>query len=411
MRTTRALLAAAAAAALMLAACTTDEPADTAAPDESAAAEDPGAEGEEEPEQETADGEFFVRADFERQLAQRDVEPEGDPATPWLQAIEPEYVDTAEFAQDGNTLCFSNASVSNPWRVTGWITMQQQVEVLQQQGLIGEFRVSDAADDDNQQISDIQAFIDAGDCNAIIISPSTTATLTPAVEAACASGVPVIVFDRGVNTDCMVTFIHPIGGYAYGADAAEFLVENLEPGSTVLALRILPGVDVLENRWAAAQEIFADSELEVLGDEFTGGDGAEIKNIVTQYLQRGEVDGIWMDAGDGAVAAIEAFEDTGNDYPVMAGEDELSFMRKWQETGMTAIAPVYSNFQWRTPILAATMIWAGEQVPSEWVLPQDPITEADRDDFLERNADMPSLHYAKFGGEDLPGFPAAWQDR
>ncbi|WP_053205745.1 substrate-binding domain-containing protein [Jiangella muralis] len=409
MRTTRALLAAAAAAALMLAACTTDEPSDTAAPDETAAAsEDPGAGGEDE---ETTDGEFFVRADYDRQLAQRDIAPEGDPATPWLQAIEPEYVDTAQYAQDGNTLCFSNASVSNPWRVTGWITMQQQVEVLQQQGLIGEFRVSDAADDDNKQISDIQAFIDAGDCNAIIISPSTTATLTPAVEAACASGVPVIVFDRGVNSDCMVTFIHPIGGYAYGADGAEFLVENLEPGSTVLPLRILPGVDVLENRWAAAQEIFADSELEILGDEFTGGDGAEIKNLVTQALQRGEVDGIWMDAGDGAVAAVEAFEDTGNDYPVMVGEDELSFLRKWQETGMTAVAPVYSNFQWRTPILAATMIWAGEQVPVEWVLPQDEITEDDRDEFLDRNADMPSLHYAKFGGEDLPGFPAAWQDR
>src|SRR5690606_23341606 len=132
-----------------------------------------------------------------------------------------------------------------------WITMQQQVQVYKDSGDIGEFRVSDAGDDDNKQISDIQAFVDAGDCNAIIISPSTTATLTPAVEAACESGVPVIVFDRGVNTDCMVTFIHPIGGYAYGADGAEFLVENLEPGSTVLALRILPGVDVLEHRWAA----------------------------------------------------------------------------------------------------------------------------------------------------------------
>jgi ribose transport system substrate-binding protein len=219
------------------------------------------------------------------------------------------------------------------------------------------------------------------------------------------------VFDRGVNTDCMVTFIHPIGGYAYGADGAEFLVENLDPGSTVLALRILPGVDVLENRWAAAQEIFADSELEILGDEFTEGDGANIKDIVTQYLEQGDVDGIWMDAGDGAVSALEAFEDAGVDYPVFVGEDELSFLRKWDETGITAIAPVYSNFQWRTPILAAQSIWAGEPVPSEWVLPQAPITEDDLGDYLERNEDMPSLHYAKFGGEDLPGFPEAWQDR
>ncbi|PRY01717.1 substrate-binding domain-containing protein [Allonocardiopsis opalescens] len=403
MRSARTPLAAAAglaAAALMLAACTTDAPTDTidASPEESAAA---------------SEGDWFDQAEYDRQLAQRDIEPEGPADQPWLQAIEPEWVDTEEYAVEGgdHTVCFSNASVSNPWRVTGFITMQQQVAVYEESGDIGEFRVSDAGDDDNQQISDIQAFVESGDCAAIIISPSTTATLTPAVEAACDSGVPVIVFDRGVNTDCAVTFIHPIGGYAYGADAAEFLVDNLEPGSTVLALRILPGVDVLEHRWAAAQQIFGASELEVLGFEFTGGDAAQIRDTVEQYLQRGEVDGIWMDAGDGAVAAVEAFEDTGNPYPVFAGEDELGFLRKWEETGMTAIAPVYSNFQWRTPIVAAMRILDGEQVPSEWVLPQEPVTEETLPDYLERNADMPSLHYAQFGGEDLPGYPEAWQDR
>ena len=117
------------------------------------------------------------------------------------------------------------------------------------------------------------------------------------------------------------------------------------------------------------------------------------------------------DAGDGAVAAVEAFEDAGQDYPVMVGEDEMSFLRKWEETGMTAIAPSYSNFQWRTPIHAAVQILGGEQVPEEWVLPQAPITEEDRDTFLQENADMPSLHYAKFGGEDLPGYPDAWVNR
>jgi hypothetical protein len=45
------------------------------------------------------------------------------------------------------------------------------------------------------------------------------------------------------------------------------------------------------------------------------------------------------------------------------------------------------------------------------VLPQEPITEADLDDYLECDADVPSLHDAKFGGEDLPGSPDAWRDR
>ena len=401
MRVPRVLLAGAAGLTLMLTACTTDTPED-------------GAAGEEGGAELTPNEEWFDQAEYDTQLAQREIAPEGSADEPWMQAIEPEWIDTSEFAHDSPedaTLCFSNASVSNPWRVTGFITMEQQVEALQEEGAIGDFRVSDAADDDNQQISDIQAFVDSGDCDAIIISPSTTATLTPAVETACESGVPVVVFDRGVNSDCMVTFIHPIGGYAYGADAAEFLVDNLEPGSNVLALRILPGVDVLEHRWAAAQEIFGGSELNVVADEFTEGDGARIKDLVSQHLQRGEIDGIWMDAGDGAVAGLEAFEDAGRPYPVIAGEDELSFMRKWDEEGLTAIAPVYSNFQWRTPVLAASMILAGEEVPSEWILPQAPITQDELPEYLERNADMPSLHYAKFGGEDLPGFPEAWTDR
>ncbi|MFD6097372.1 substrate-binding domain-containing protein [Nocardiopsis flavescens] len=400
MRVSRMLLAGTAGLTLMLSACTTDAPDDAAG----------GGGGAEM----TPDAEWFDQEEFDAQLAQREIEPEGPADEPWLQAIEPEWTDTSEFVHDSPedaTLCFSNASVSNPWRVTGFITMEQQVEALQEEGRIGEFRVSDAADDDNQQISDIQAFVDSGDCDAILISPSTTATLTPAVETACESGVPVVVFDRGVNSDCMVTFIHPIGGYAYGADAAEFLVDNLEPGSTVLALRILPGVDVLEHRWAAAQQIFGGSELDVLGYEFTEGDGAKIKDLVSQHLQRGEVDGIWMDAGDGAVAALEAFEDAGRPYPVISGEDELSFMRKWDEEGLTAVAPVYSNFQWRTPVLAASMILAGEEVPAEWILPQEPIGQGELQEFLDRNSDMPSLHYAKFGGEDLPGFPEAWTDR
>ena len=398
MRIARTTVAGVAITGLLLTGCTTDAPVD-----------DQADQGSQSP----TDGDWFVQEDYDTQLAQRDITPEGPADQPWLQAIQPEWIDTSGFADDDGdaTVCFSNASISNPWRVTGWITMQQQVEALKQAGDIGEFRSSDAGDDDNKQISDIQAFVDSGDCDAIIISPSTTATLTPAVKTACDSGVPVVVFDRGVDTDCAVTFIHPIGGYAYGATGAEFLRDNLEPGSTVLALRILPGVDVLENRWAAAQHIFADSELEILGDEFTEGDGAKIKEVVTQYLQRGDVDGIWMDAGDGATAALEAFEDAGKDYPVMVGEDELTFMRKWKETGVTAIGCVYSNFQWRTPILAVAKILAGEEVPKEWVLPQQPVTVDELDDYLERNADMPNLHYANFGGEDLPGFPQAWQDR
>jgi ribose transport system substrate-binding protein len=354
------------------------------------------------------DPQFFDRAEMEQQLAWRDVEPEdfGAGNDPWVQAIEPRLVNTSQYrtAPPWN-ICFSNAAVDNPWRVVGWETMQAEVDLHDE---IGDFNAIDAEASDDKQISDIQS-LTRGNCDALIVSPNTTATLTPAVEQACDTGVPVIVFDRGVNTNCPVTFIKPIGGYAFGADAAEFLADNVESGGKILALRILPGVDVLETRWSAAQEVFADADLEIVGDEFTEGDAANTKQIVSDYLTReGSLDGVWMDAGAVGVAAAEAFEDAGQEIPPITGEDQLDFLRKWDEEGLTAIAPVYSNFQWRTPVIAATRILSGEEVPKEWILPQEPITEDELNQVIAANEGMPQLHYATCGCEEMPGYPERW---
>ncbi len=354
----------------------------------------------------TSDSPFFVQEDFERQLAQRSIAAEGPADQPWIQAIEPEFVDTAEYATASPwKLCFSNASIDNPWRVTGFTTMREEVKLHPE---IGEFVVVDAEGKDDKQISDISDLLGQG-CSALIVSPNTTAALTPAVEEACGQ-IPVIVFDRGVNTDCPVTFIHPIGGYAFGADAAEFLVEEVPEGGNILALRILPGVDVLETRWAAADIIFQQNNMNVVGTEFTEGQRDTVKSIVGDYIDRyGEIDGIWMDAGQDAVAAIEAFEDRGLEVPPITGEDQQDFLQKWSDDGLTAVAPTYSNFQWRTPIIAATMILSGEQVPSEWVLPQPLITSENLAEYLQ--PDMPPQHYALCGCENMEGFPEVWQNR
>ncbi|QZY51088.1 substrate-binding domain-containing protein [Leucobacter tenebrionis] len=387
-----------AASLILLAGCTTD-------PSVEAPEETTGETSEE------ASTEWFDQELFDKQDAERSVVPEGPAEQPYLQTINAEMRDTTEYASEGaKKLCFANASISNPWRQTGWITMNEQLKELQASGVVSEMETRDAKDSDDTQIADIDYFIAEGDCDGFIISPNSTAAMTPAVERACETGKPVVVFDRGVQTDCAVTFIHPIGGFAWGIDTAEFLIDNLDEGDKVVALRILPGVDVLEQRWAAAEKLFDEAGIEAV-DYFTGADPAEIKKIISDELAKGDVQGIWMDAGDGAVAAIEAFEDAGKDYPVMTGEDELSFLRKWKETGLTGLAPVYSNFQWRTPLLAMEKIFAGEEVPQEWVLPQSPITAEELDDYLERNEGMPDGHYAKFGGEDLPGYPQVWQDR
>jgi ribose transport system substrate-binding protein len=385
--------------ALFVGACGTDDSEDQAA-------QEPAATEEAQKEVTTGEqSEFFVQEDYEKQLEQRTKPPEGPADKPWEQAIEPEMVDTSQYkakSASGWNLCFSNAAVDNPWRQVGWKTMQAEVKLHKE---IANFRAIDAEAKDDKQISDIEELA-GGNCDALIVSPNTTKTLTPAVEAACEE-VPVIVFDRGVDTDCPVTFVHPIGGYAFGAEGAEFLIDNVDSGGKVLALRILPGVDVLETRWSAAKVKFDESDLDVVGVEFTDGDAAKTKSIVSDYLQReGQIDGVWMDAGATAVAAMEAFEDNGQDIPPFVGEDQLDFLTKWQEDGLTAVAPTYSNFQWRTAVIAATKILKGEEVPKEWVLPQPTITQENLDQYVD--PDMPPLHYALCGCEEMPGYPEYW---
>jgi ribose transport system substrate-binding protein len=88
----------------------------------------------------------------------------------------------------------------------------------------------------------------------------------------------------------------------------------------VLALRVMPGVDVLEYRWLAAQKILKDAGLKVIGVEFSHDDRSTAKSIVEDYLQRfGQIDGVWMDAGATAVGHAVIHQDAGSQSKRQAG--------------------------------------------------------------------------------------------
>ncbi|MEK8107092.1 substrate-binding domain-containing protein [Micromonospora sp. M12] len=169
------MAALAAVTLLSLTACSTDEPA--AGPSGSASAAGSGT-GEQ--------SKFFVQADYDAELALLDAAPTGPADKPWEQVLNPKLVDTAKFKKSGpHKICFSNAALNNPWRQVGFKTMQAEVEA--QKSRIKEFVHVDAEGKDQKQIADINDLL-GKDCDALIVSPNTTATLTPAVEAACAAG-------------------------------------------------------------------------------------------------------------------------------------------------------------------------------------------------------------------------------
>src|SRR5258706_1321249 len=349
---------------------------------------------------------FLSMGDLNKQLDLLKLTPEGDAKTPWLQVLKPsDYaeVDTTAMKKAPPWhICFSNASLTNNWRVSGFGVMQAVADQMKKDGKISEFTVTDAQGKDEKQISDIDDLL-TKKCDALIISPNTTEALTPEVEKAAKSGIPVVVFDRGVNTTAYTSFVHPIGGYAFGYAAAKFITDSLKGKGNVLSLRILPGVDVLENRWAAAQQVFqATPDINVVGVEVDDNDVAKTKSIVTDYLGRGQIDAVWMDAGEAAPGVYEAFVDAGQKVPPITAEDNNGWLKIWTKNNLNSFSSTYPSFQWRTALLDATMILSGQKVPKEWILPQPSITNDTVKQYVQ--PDLPDTYYVLSSGDSIPGY-------
>lgn len=325
-------------------------------------------------------------------------EPINPNAPLWEQMFDPEgngYVDTSGFkVKPPWHFCFSNASLASSWRVVGNAAMQYEVS---QHPEIGEFTFADAQDDPEKQISDIEDML-ARDCDVLIISAVNPGDLVPALEKAAAAGVPVVVFDRGVNTEAFTTFIHPIGGFAYGYTSMQWLAEAMGGEGNLLAFRIHPDFGELERRWLAASDVMGSyPNIDVVGMEFTGADSGQTRQITLDYLDRfsGEIDGVWTDYGGISEGAYEAFLEYNTEIPPITGEDYNGWLKVWDNESLESIAPSYPAYQWRTPIIAAVMILSGEQVPKEWILPQPSITPDNLAEYVRH--DLPDGHYAMSG--------------
>jgi ribose transport system substrate-binding protein len=362
---------------------------------------------------------FFTDADYQKSMDYMKQAPLNPNDPIYLQYLVDNPTNISKFPQYASfaskkapyNICFSNAGVNNPWRVVGYVDMREQVEELRAQGLVKNFYHLDAQGNDAKQIADIQDIINTpGKCDILIVASNTSDALTPIVEKACAV-MPVVQFDRYAQTDCPVVSERTIGGYAFGITGAQFIVDSLPKGGNVLAFRILPGVDVLEQRWGAARKIFeANPQFNIIGVEFVGYDSFKASTVVSDYLAKfGTIDAVWMDAGGTAVTILDAFKDAGAPFPkVMVGEDQEDYLRYWKDNNLTAISPSFPTFQWRTAVLASVMFLQGKDVQHSWIMPQPEITAANLDKYI--NAAMPPLHYALCGCEDMTNYPASWEN-
>ena len=90
------------------------------------------------------------------------------------------YVDTSAYAKDGPyDVCFSNASVSNSWRVMMVAHVDYGVKEAITAGTVANYRYTDANDDPAKQISDVEDLLTQG-CDVLILSAAASDVVDPA---------------------------------------------------------------------------------------------------------------------------------------------------------------------------------------------------------------------------------------
>lgn len=96
-----------------------------------------------------------------------------------------------------------------------------------------------ACDDSEKQISDIRHFIDEK-VDVILASPNQAEALTPVLKEAYESGIPVVIFDRGVTGGSYTSFIE-FDNEGIGRSAADYASGRLREGAKVIEIAGLDG--------------------------------------------------------------------------------------------------------------------------------------------------------------------------
>jgi ribose transport system substrate-binding protein len=231
----------------------------------------------------------------------------------------------------------SNVSVANSFRV-------QMIEEIKYAGtqrpdMIKEVIVTDAGGDANKQISDIEDLV-TRKVDALLVAPASDTALTPAVDAAVAAGIPVVVFNSDMKSDKVVARALP--PYREWARlTADWLGKTMNGKGNVIALRGIAGLAAEADEWAGVEEALKSyPDIKMVCTEYADWAFDKAKTAVANCLaNQPTVDGV-LSIGDAMTwAAAESLKDKGYDVtkiPMIGIGGSNGFLKYWQQNKLNA---------------------------------------------------------------------------
>jgi ABC-type sugar transport system substrate-binding protein/ABC-type branched-subunit amino acid transport system substrate-binding protein len=228
-------------------------------------------------------------------------------------------VDTSVYKKDGPyVIAASQQDASNGWGNTYNVSIAAYGDQLVEQGILAKPLLNSVTNDANQQISDLENFIEQQP-DAIVVEPLGRAASTTVIRRAIEAGIPVVLCANGIEGADFTTRVD-VDFWEVAYKSGIGLAELMGGKGKVVVFNGIAGVDSTETWQAAALAALAKyPDIEVVATEYAQWNIATAKQKMEAIMAANpEIDGVWAGGGEMALGAALAFEDAGIEAPKFA---------------------------------------------------------------------------------------------
>ena len=264
-------------------------------------------------------------------------------------------------ASDGDFVVgVSLSTLTNPF----FLDVEEGIEAAAEENNV-EIHVVGADDDAAVQSDGIDDLLQL-DLDLIIINPVDAEAIVTTIEYINDThDIPVITLDRSSDGGVMVSHVAS-NNVAGGVQAAEFIVENVGEGATVVELEGQPGASAARERGEGFNSI-ADDSLDVVARQTANWNRAEGLSVLESILQaHPDIDAVFAHNDEMALGAVEALRAVGMlDDVLVVGFDGIDDALEAIENGeMAATVAQQPVLMGRMALEAGIDYLAGDQVES-----------------------------------------------
>jgi ABC-type sugar transport system substrate-binding protein len=224
--------------------------------------------------------------------------------------------------------------------------------------------IGHSATDDQGEINLIQSMVTQG-VKGIAITPTSPAVI-PALDAAVAKGVKVVLIDNDLPDWSKKSSVVATDNLKGGQLAGQFLAKQLKQGATIAVLQGVPGVPALDDRVKGMEQGLGSSGIKIVGKAPTDCDQNKGVSAAADLLSaHPDVDAIYGACGPPMLGAIQAAKKAkrGSDLTLVGFDalpDEVKQIQAGTETASVAQFPAKMGELGMATLLKAVQ---GQSVP------------------------------------------------